>query len=416
MNRNQAKQEAKVGRRKRVAILGATGSIGLAAAEVCLQHADELEVVALSARSTSDRLVGLIRQLRPSALALTDSQEGGETVHALFPQLELQVGEGSLLWLAQREDIDLFLVAVVGIAGLQPTLAALDRGKTVALATKEVLVAAGPLILKALEEGGGQLIPVDSEHSAIFQCLQGQEKRSLRRILLTASGGPFRGWPEEKMAQVTVEQAMAHPTWRMGPKITIDSATLLNKGLEVIEAHYLFDLPPERIEIVIHPQSIVHSLVEFQDGALLAQLSLPDMRLPIQYALLYPRRLPSLVAPLDLTQIGRLDFHRPDLERFPALRLAYTVLKRGGAAPAILSAADEVAVQLFLDRRIGFLEIIPLVEQVLSAYEDTLPGAVKLRNPFSAAGSLEEILAADHWARQKISEIAVLLKRPPING
>ena len=401
MNLSRADYESRGRRRKRVAILGATGSIGLAAAEVCLQHTDELEVVALSARSASERLVGLIRQLHPNALALTNSWERLETVHSLFPQLELQVGEESLLWLAQREDIDLLLVAVVGIAGLQPTLAALDQGKTVALATKEALVAAGPLILKTLKEGGGQLIPVDSEHSAIFQCLQGQERRSLRRILLTASGGPFLGWPEEKMAQVTVEQALAHPTWRMGPKITVDSATLLNKGLEVIEAHYLFDLPPERIEVLIHPQSIVHSLVEFQDGALLAQLSLPDMRLPIQYALLYPRRLPSLVDQLDLTQIGRLDFHRPDRGQFPALRLAYAALERGGASPAVLSAADEVAVELFLERKIGFLEIMPLVEGVLAAHWQGQP-----KEHVSVAGSVGEILEADRWARQKAGEIA----------
>jgi 1-deoxy-D-xylulose-5-phosphate reductoisomerase len=293
--------------------------------------------------------------------------------------------------LAAREDVSIVLVAVSGYAGLSPTLASLRRGKRVALATKEALVAAGELILDAASQGGGEIIPVDSEHSAIYQCLEGRDRKDLQRIILTASGGSFRGWERDRLAQVTVQEALAHPTWRMGPKVTIDSATLVNKGLEIIEAHHLFGLPGERIEVLLHPQSIVHSLVELVDGAVFAQLSLPDMRLPIQYALTVPDRLPSSLQPLDLAAVGNLGFSRPDDNLFPALSLAYAALKEGGTAPAVFSAADEMAVELFLNQRIPFLQILELVREAVETHQ-------------ARPATLESVREADLWARAWVRE------------
>jgi len=377
----------------RVAILGATGSIGRQALEVVERFPERLELVGVSASRSVEELKKIVLRYHPKAVALTHLASTDPTRSKLLgpflsPQTSLYLGEEGLVELVTREDVDLVLVAVVGIAGLAPTLEALKRGKTVALATKEALVAGGKLVQRATSEGGGRLIPVDSEHSAIFQCLEGQPREALERIILTASGGPFWRRSPAELEKVTVAEALAHPVWKMGKKITIDSATLMNKGLEVIEAHYLFGLPPERIEVLIHPQSVVHSLVQFKDGAMLAQLSVPDMRLPIQYALLYPERLPSLVRPLDLGEVGKLEFERADPERFPALRLAYQALKLGGTFPAVLSAADEIAVQAFLEERISFVRILAVVEEVLA------------RHVPLAGETLEEVLEADRWARK----------------
>jgi len=382
-----------MGNKRRVAILGATGSIGRAAIEVCDKFPEKIEVVGLSAFSHFDELLKEASRVHPRFLILQEEVGNVEALKSL--PFQIFFGERGLLELVKREDVDLVLVAVVGIAGLLPTLEALRRGKTVALATKEALVAGGKLVEKALKEGGGRLIPVDSEHSAIFQCLQGGSREALDKIILTASGGPFLGRSPAQLERVTVEEALAHPVWKMGPKISVDSATMMNKALEVIEAHYLFGLPPEKIEVLIHPQSVVHSLVQFKDGAMLAQLSVPDMRLPLQYALLYPERLPSLVLTLDLAQVGKLEFQRADPERFPALKLAYKALEMGGTAPAVLSAADEVAVGLFLQGKIPFTRIVPLVEEVLSSHV-----------PLTGE-TLEEVLEADRWARKKIGTVPI---------
>ncbi|MCR4433122.1 MAG: 1-deoxy-D-xylulose-5-phosphate reductoisomerase [Caldiserica bacterium] len=385
---------------KRISILGATGSIGRQALEVVERFPERLELVGVSASRSVEELGKIVLRHHPKAVALThpastDPSRANLLGSFLPPGTGLYLGEEGLVELVTREDVDLVLVAVVGIAGLAPTLEALRRGKTVALATKEALVAGGKLVERAIKEGGGRLIPVDSEHSAIFQCLQGESMEAVDKIVLTASGGPFWRRNPAELERVTVEEALAHPVWKMGKKITVDSATLMNKGLEVIEAHYLFGLPPEKIEVLIHPQSVVHSLVRFKDGAMLAQLSVPDMRLPIQYALLYPERLPSLVRTLDLAEVGKLEFQRADLERFPALRLAYLALEMGGTAPTVLSAADEVAVEAFLGGRISFTRIVQVVEEVLSCHV-----------PLSGE-TLEEVLEADRWARKKIGTVPI---------
>ena len=383
---------------RRIAILGATGSIGRAAIEVAERFPDRLRIVGLAARRLTPDLVSLVGRTRASVLALTETPVSSSLKEQLPPDVELYTGSDGLAELAVREDLDLVLVAVVGIAGLAPVLAALKKGKIVALATKEALVAGGDLVRQAARAGNGRLLPVDSEHSAIFQCLEGRDLNTVRRILLTASGGPFRGLLPDEMSAVSVAQALAHPTWKMGPKITVDCATLMNKALEIVEAHFLFGLAAERIEVVIHPQSIVHSLVEFSDGAMLAQLSLPDMRLPIQTALLYPERLPSLVPPLELAGVGVLTFHPPDTCKFPAISLAYQALRAGGTTPAVLSAVDEVAVGLFLKGKLPFGRIVPLVRQVMETHAP------------NRATSLDVIMAADRWARQETLRLAGFAK------
>ena len=300
---------------------------------------------------------------------------------------ELLAGDEGLCAVATHGDVEMVVAAIVGAAGLVPTLAAARAGKTIGLANKETLVMAGDLFVGELTAGGSHLLPIDSEHSAIFQCLEGNRHDDVRRIILTASGGPFFARPEEDLRRVTREQALDHPNWSMGAKITIDSATLMNKGLEVIEAHFLFDRAATTIDVVIHPQSIVHSLVEFCDGQLIAQLGIPDMRGPIAYALAYPERLADAMRPLDLLAIGRLDFHPPDLERFPCLRLGYQALEVGGGLPCVLNAANEEAVAAFLAGRIPFAAIADVIEDVLTKHDGRHPT------------SLEEILAVDDWAR-----------------
>lgn len=298
-------------------------------------------------------------------------------------------GRDALLEMVTEDDVDLVVMAMVGAEALMPTLAALEAGKDVALATKEVLVAGGELVMDMARRAGARLLPVDSEHNAIFQCLHGEDKQSVKRLLLTASGGPFRRTPKDELAQVTPGEALRHPTWNMGAKVTIDSATLMNKGLEVIEARWLFDLSVDHIDVVVHPQSIVHSCVEFVDGSILAHMGPTDMRIPIQHALLFPVRLPSPVKPLSLADVGQLTFEPPDRERFPALELAYEAARRGGTMPAVLNAANEVAVELFLQERIGFLDIPRIVERAMADHKPQTP-------------DLENVLAADAWARKAV--------------
>jgi 1-deoxy-D-xylulose-5-phosphate reductoisomerase len=390
-NRRSWKASEERGAPHGVVILGATGSIGRTALDVVERFPDHLRLIGISAHRKTEGLPALVRRYHPRVLALPDP-DGLSAIRADLPAgLDLELGPNSLDMLAAREDVSIVLVAVSGYAGLSPTLASLRRGKRVALATKEALVAAGDLVQDAASQGGGEIIPVDSEHSAIYQCLEGRERKDLQRIILTASGGPFRGWERERLAQVTVQEALAHPTWRMGPKVTIDSATLVNKGLEIIEAHHLFGLPGERIEVLLHPQSIVHSLVELVDGAVFAQLSLPDMRLPIQYALTLPERWPSSLNPLDLAEVGNLSFSRPDDNLFSALSLAYAALKEGGTAPAVFSAADEVAVELFLNQRIPFLQILELVREAVETHQ---------ARPVTP----ESVQEADSWARAWVRE------------
>jgi len=333
---------------KRIVLLGATGSIGSSACEIVRSHPDDFRIVAVAARSSRERAEAIGREF-------------GARVH---------LGEEAALRAVEENDADVVLVAVVGLAGLLPVLAAIDKGMDVALATKEVLVMAGELVMARAREKGVRILPVDSEHSAIFQCIQENRgaawNRSVAGITLTASGGPFLDGPDD-LSTVTPAQALAHPRWKMGPKVTVDSSTMMNKGFEVLEARWLFDMPADRIKVVVHPESIVHSLVEFEDGATLAQLSPPDMRVPIQYALTWPERRPAVRAPLDLPALGRLTFRAPDPARFPCLGLAKEASAMGGAATAALSAADEVAVDRFLSGSIRYTDIPKLLERVLSS-------------------------------------------------
>jgi len=375
---------------KQIAIVGATGSIGRQALDVVRHHPDALRVVALAG---GRRVEPMLAQVTESVShVVMDQPEAARALReALIARgrgdVTVAAGPDALVELVTRPDVDLVLMAMVGARALVPTLAALEAGKDVALATKEVLVAGGPLVMNAAKRGRARLLPVDSEHSAIFQCLQGEAPKAVARLILTASGGPFRDTPLEELQRVTPEQALRHPTWRMGAKVTIDSATLMNKGLEVIEAHWLFGVPLERIDVVVHPQSIVHSCVELVDGSILAHLGPTDMRIPIQYALLYPERAPSPVRRLSLADVGSLTFHAPDRTRFPALDLAYAAARTGGTMPAVLNAANEVAVELFLQGRIGFTDIPRLVEAVMDDHE-----------PQEA--ELTAILEADGWARR----------------
>jgi 1-deoxy-D-xylulose-5-phosphate reductoisomerase len=376
--------------RDRLVILGATGSIGASALEVATELADRIEVVGLSCDRSWRELAGLAARWRPRALAVADEQAWREArAAAAFPNgIPVLGGAAGLAELAAMDGVDVVLNGIVGAAGLAATLAALGAGKRVALANKESLVVGGELVEAAA--GGdmlasGRVLPVDSEHNAIWQLLDRRRSEEVRRIVLTASGGPFRRTPADRLAAVTAAEALAHPTWDMGPKITIDSATLANKGLEVIEAHHLFGLPYERIDVAVHPQSIVHGLVEWKDGTLFAELGKPDMKLPIRSALAWPDRAES--AGPDLAELGELTFEPPDLERFPALAIARAAGEAGGTAPAVFNAANEVAVALFLEGRIGFLDIPALCARVLDAHEPR------------AADSLATLLEVDRWAR-----------------
>jgi 1-deoxy-D-xylulose-5-phosphate reductoisomerase len=372
--------------RTRLALFGSTGSIGRQTLDVVRWHPDSFEVVALVASRASDSFLQQVREFRPRFACLTGEESPPEV-----SATEVLVGAEHLTALACDPDVDLLVVATSGTVGFVPTLAALEAGKPVALANKETLIMAGHLVTRAATRSGAALLPIDSEHSAIWQCLQGEEPYAVRarRLILTASGGAFRDLPVELLASVTPEQALHHPTWAMGPKITVDSASLMNKGLEVIEAHWLFGLPLDRIEVVIHRQSVIHSLVEFIDGSVKAQLGLPDMRLPIQYALSHPRRLDTPIKPLNLAELGQLSFGAVDERKYPCLALAYAAGHRGGSFPTVLNAANEEAVARFLRGDLAFVDIAHAIEDVLAAHSG-------LADP-----GLEEVLAADGWARAR---------------
>ena len=354
---------------KRVTILGATGSIGLRTLELVSSFPDEFSVAGLAARGSNvDLIAELCQKYAPTAVALLDADARDRLARLLpAPRPELLAGVDGLVTLAREVDADVVVSALVGGVGLLPTMAAIEAGRTMALANKETLVMAGRLMTAAARARGVALLPVDSEHSAIFQCLVGHNRADVHRILLTASGGPFREWAPEKFSTITVEDALKHPTWKMGAKITIDSATLMNKGLEIIEARWLFDLAPEQVQVIVHPQSIVHSMVEYVDGCVIAQLGVADMGIPILYALTYPERRPTPAARLDLTRVSALTFFEPDPGKFPCLRLAREALEAGGAAPIALNAANELANAAFLDRRIGFVSIPQLIERAMEA-------------------------------------------------
>jgi len=353
---------------KRLTVLGVTGSVGRRTLELVEHFPDDFRLEGVAARGSNPGLVAdLCRRHRPRVLALSDADALDTVARALpAPRPELLAGPSGLVTLAREVDADVVLSAIVGGAGLLPTMAAIQSGKAIALANRETLVMAGSLMTAAACERGVPLLPVDSEHSAIFQCLQGHNRSEVRRILLTASGGPFRTMKAQDLAQVTVAEALNHPTWRMGAKITVDSATLMNKGLEVIEARWLFDVAAEQVQVVVHPQSVIHSMVEYVDGSVIAQLGVPDMGIPILYALTYPRRLPCPADRLDLTRVGALTFEEPDVERFPCLALARRALLEGGCAPVILNAANEVAVAAFLDGRVRFTQIPELIAEALA--------------------------------------------------
>jgi 1-deoxy-D-xylulose-5-phosphate reductoisomerase len=378
-----------------IVLLGATGSIGRSACRVARELPDRVRVAGMSGFRNMRQLAAEANALRPSALAVPDAAAEAQLREALdYRPAEIFTGADGLVRLATMEGADTVLVAIVGTGGLRPVLAALEAGKDIALASKEVLVMAGELVLSAARRHGRRILPVDSEHNAIFQCLAGHEVRAVRRLILTASGGPFRTWPEEKLRAVTREEALRHPTWRMGEKITIDSATLFNKGLEMIEARWLFGLEIGRIDVVIHPQSIVHSMVEFVDGSVLAQMSHSDMRFPIQYALTWPERLGGSLPRLEFAKLGRLDFEEPRYDVFPALDLARQAAERGGIVPAALNAANEVAVAEFLAGRIAFPRIWEVVATVLEATKD------------GAAADLDILMAADAAARTAARQAA----------
>ncbi len=379
---------------KRLAILGSTGSVGEQTLDVAARFPERYAVTALAAGRNVEALAAQVRRFRPSLVSVSDA-EGADALRADLgaDAPEIAVGDAGLHAVATI-DADLVVSALVGAVGLEPTLAAIGCGRDVALANKEVMVMAGALVRREVESHGVELLPVDSEHNAIFQALAGQRLEDVGRLILTASGGPFRTWPAEKIARASIEDALNHPNWDMGPKITIDSATLMNKGLEVIEARWLFDVPPERVDVVVHPQSIVHSLVEFVDGSVLAQLGLPDMRVPIAVTLAHPERLPLELPRLDLAEVARLDFEKPDRTRFPCLELAFVALHGGEAAPAVLNAANEVSVASFLAGEIPFPAIAAVNGDVLSAHMGTPGGSAAVRD-------LADVREADAWARER---------------
>ncbi len=378
---------------KSLCLLGATGSIGASTLDLIERHPDRFRLHSVVAAKDDATMLEICRRLRPQLAVMVDAAAAQRLRERLrMGGIDTQVEEGAsaIEAAAAQSEVDTVVAAIVGAAGLAPTLAAAQAGKRILLANKEALVCAGALLMQAVEHGGAQLLPIDSEHNAIFQCLPesgGRPPRGVRQLWLTASGGPFRGWTRQQLESVTVAQACAHPNWIMGPKISVDSATMMNKGLEVIEAHFLFGLERSRIRVLVHPQSAVHSLVEYTDGSFLAQLGSADMRIPIAHALAWPERVESGAAALDLAALARLDFSEPDLDAFPCLQLAYDALDAGGTAPAVLNAANEVAVAAFLNGKLGFLQIAAIVNEALN------------RSALSSAQSLTDVLRADAQAR-----------------
>lgn len=381
---------------KRISILGSTGSIGRSALDIVLAHRDKFTVVALTAGKNISLLEKQIKTFSPQIVAVADVEGAKELKKRLgkrFKNLNIFYGQEGIASVASIDEADFVLSAIVGAAGLLPTLSAVRKGKIIGLANKESLVMAGKIVFKEAKKYKSKILPVDSEHSAVFQCLHGQKKKSLRKVILTASGGPFACYSEKDLRKITPKEALAHPNWQMGKKITIDSATLMNKGLEVIEAHYLFNVSPEKIEVLIHPQSIVHSMVEFNDSSILAQLSIPDMKGPIAYAMNYPQRLDNIIKNLPLQKIGTLTFMEPDNKKFPCLSYAYEALNRGGTMPSVLNAANEVAVNAFLKGAIRFCDIPVIIKKTMD-----------LHNTLSDQ-NIEDILESDKWARKTASEI-----------
>jgi len=376
-------------KRKRVVVLGATGSIGESALKVAHDIPERMEIVGLAANRNARKLAEQANRVRPKAICLVDESRLGELRAALEYEPRIFSGVDGLVEISCLADAEMVLVAVVGTGGLQPALAAIEAGKDLAVASKEILVMAGEIVMREAKAKAVRVLPVDSEHNAIFQCLDGGGRNEVRRLILTASGGPFRQTPAGEFESITVEQALRHPTWNMGPKITIDSATLFNKGLEMIEAHWLFGVEMKRVEVVIHPQSIVHSMVEFTDGSVLAQLSHSDMCFPIQYAVTWPERVPNSLPPLDFGKLRQLEFATPRYEDFPALNLARRAGDEGGTLPAVLNAANEVAVSAFLEREISFPRIWKTVAAVMDRHTNV------------AHPDLDAILRADQWARDE---------------
>ena len=373
-----------------VVILGSTGSIGRSALEVIAASEGRLRAVGLACRSSVELLEEQARLHGPSWVAATDTAaSAAHDWSRLPPQVRVASGDRVIERLVAEDDVDIVLAAIVGSAGLHGTWAAIEAGKTIALANKETLVVAGPLVMEKARERGARVLPVDSEHSAVYQAMSAGRREEVRRVILTASGGPFRNHTAERLAEVTVDDALAHPTWAMGPKITVDSATMMNKALEIIEARWLFDLDVEQIQVMVHPQSIVHSMVEFVDGSVVAQLSPPDMKLPIQFALDWPARRSGVAARFDWSRASQLEFSPPDLERFPALELGMEVARAGGTAGSVLNAANEVAVAQFLAGELRFNEIVPLCRGILE------------HHTFEARPSLERLLELDRWARNE---------------
>jgi 1-deoxy-D-xylulose-5-phosphate reductoisomerase len=375
---------------KNISILGSTGSIGRSTLDVVGKFPDRFTVVGLAAGNNVELLEQQVRRFKPRVVAMVSEQSAAALrTRCRDLAVNIRAGVEGMIDVAAVKEADLTVSAIVGTAGLVPTMAAVQAGKHIALANKEVLVTAGELVTRECRERGVKLFPVDSEHSAIFQCLAAGRARDIRRLIVTASGGPFRDTSKKDLGRVTAAQALRHPNWNMGKKITIDSATLMNKGLEVIEAHWLFGIPPEKISVLVHPQSIVHSMVEYHDGAVVAQLGMPDMKGPIAYALSYPERLDGVSPALDLAAVGTLTFDQPDTDRFPCLAYAYDALKTGGTMPAVLSAANEVAVKHFLDGTIGFMDIPRVILATMDAHR---PTPIK---------TVEDALKADLWARHE---------------
>ena len=391
---------------KAITLIGSTGSIGTQTLDIVAQNPEQFRIVGLAAGRNVELLASQIKQFQPNIVAISDESklpELKEAIKDVEPQPTLLSGEAGVIEVARYAEAETVVTGIVGCAGLLPTIAAIKAGKDIALANKETLIAGAPVVLPLIEKHGVKLLPADSEHSAIFQCLQGIPEAGLRKIILTASGGAFRDWDVEKLAEVTVADALKHPNWSMGRKITVDSATLMNKGLEVIEAHFLFGLDYDDIEIVIHPQSIIHSLIELQDTSVLAQLGWADMRLPLLYALSYPERIYTDWERLDLVKAGSLTFREPNHQKYPCMNLAYAVGKAGGSMPAVLNAANEQAVALFLEEKIHFLDIPHCIEKVCDRHS----------GQNNANPNLDDILAADKWARQEVIEAAQSLQNSP---
>lgn len=381
---------------KKIAVLGSTGSIGTQTLEIVRERAGEFEVVALAAGSNVDFLEQQVTEFLPKLVSLTKEEDARELKQRLslknIYSTEVVYGMDGLIACATEDSADMTVNAVVGMIGILPTIAAIKAGKDIALANKETLVTAGHIIMPLVEEYKVKLLPVDSEHSAVFQCLQGAGAQTVEKLLLTASGGPFRGKKREELGSITVEQALKHPNWAMGRKITIDSSTLVNKGLEVMEAGWLFSLRPEQIEVVVQPKSIIHSMIQFTDGAVLAQLGTPDMKLPIQYAMTYPDRVSLGGKRLDFFELQKIEFYKPDTDTFRALALAYDAFRAGGSLPTVYNAANEMAVALFLERKIGYLKITELIEQAMNAHKNI------------ASPTLEEVLSAEKETYDYIRE------------